>query len=39
MDDSIQKLSASVMAKVKAVAFFGFTRNFLDFYASKVLRG
>ncbi|KAJ6108631.1 hypothetical protein N7523_009954 [Penicillium sp. IBT 18751x] len=30
MDGSIQKLSASVMAKVKAVALFGFTRNFQD---------
>jgi cutinase len=30
MDGSIQKLSASVMAKVKAVALFGFTRNAQD---------
>lgn len=30
IDDSIQKLSDSVMAKVKAVALFGFTRNFQD---------
>ncbi|KAJ5133312.1 cutinase family protein [Penicillium atrosanguineum] len=30
MDNSIQNLPASVMAKVKAVALFGFTRNFQD---------